>query len=448
MNEEQKPIYNAKELGAPKVIILGLQHLFAMFGATVLVPIITGLSVSTTLLFAGIATLFMHFVTGRKVPVFLGSSFAFLGGYAIVKEAAVAAGYSEQVGLVYACVGVACAGLLYLVLSFVCRAYGPRKVMRFFPPIVTGPIIMCVGLHLAPSAVDNCNANWGIAIIAIAVVIICNIWGKGMVKIIPILLGVVASYAVAAVTGNVDFSAVAEAPWFGLPVIGDRTVFSLFGGGVDGGLILTAILTIMPLAISTMMEHIGDINAIGGTVGKDFVKDPGLHRTLIGDGVGTTVAALFGAPANTTYGENTGVLALTRVFDPFVIELAAIFAAALSFCPKFAAIITSMPAATIGGVSIILYGMIAAIGVRNVVENKVDFQKTRNVIIAAMILCLTIGIEYSAAGRVSFHIGSVNISLSGLAIASIVGIVLNAILPGKDESFTDEPKDAASLGKY
>ena len=441
-------IYDARTLGTDKMLVLGFQHLFAMFGATVLVPIITGLSVSTTLLFAGIATLFMHFVTGRKVPVFLGSSFAFLGGYSVVKNAAVAAGYTEQQGLVYACVGVACAGLMYLVLSLVCKAWGSKNVMKYFPPIVTGPIIMCVGLHLAPSAIDNCNQNWGIALVAIAVVVICNVWGRGMVKIIPILLGVLASYAVAAATGNVDFSGVAAAPWFGLPVEGSRTVFSLFGGKADAGLILTAIISILPIALSTMMEHIGDINAIGGTIGRDLVEDPGLHRTLIGDGVGTTLAALFGAPANTTYGENTGVLALTKVYDPLVIEIAAVISIILSLCPKFAAIITSMPAATIGGVSIILYGMIAAIGVRNVVENKVDFQASRNVIIAALILCLTIGIEYSAAGAISFSVGSTNISLSGLAIASLVGIILNAVLPGKDESFADKPKDAATLGRY
>ncbi|MBQ9062338.1 MAG: uracil-xanthine permease [Eubacterium sp.] len=445
---EQKAIYDARSLGTPKMLILGLQHLFAMFGATVLVPIITGLSVSTTLLFAGIATLFMHFVTQRKVPVFLGSSFAFLGGYEIVKQAAVSSGYTAEQGLVYACLGVSCAGLLYLVLSFVCRAYGSKKVMRFFPPIVTGPIIMCVGLHLAPSAIDNCNQNWGIALVAIAVVIICNIWGRGMIKIIPILLGVFASYLVAAVTGNVDFTGVKEAAWFGLPIVADKTVFSLIGGQADGGLIITAIISILPIALTTMMEHIGDINAIGGTVGKDFVADPGLHRTLIGDGIGTAIASLFGAPANTTYGENTGVLALTKVFDPLVIELAAVYAILLSFCPKFAAIITSMPAATIGGVSIILYGMIAAIGVRNVVENQVNFQESRNVIIAALILCLTIGIEYSAAGAISFSVGSMNLSLSGLAIASIVGIVLNAILPGQDDRFADKPKDSATLGRY
>ena len=268
-----------------------------------------------------------------------------------------------------------------------------------------------------------------------------------MINIIPILLGVVVSYAVAALTGQVDFSGVAEAKWFALPIVGERTVFSLLGKA-DGGMVLTAVISILPIALATMMEHIGDINAIGGTVNRNFVEDPGLHRTLIGDGVGTAIAALFGAPANTTYGENTGVLALTRVYDPLVIELAAVYAIILSFCPKFAAIITAMPAGTIGGVSLILYGMIAAIGVRNVVENNVDFQETRNVIIAALILCLTIGIEYSAAGSIAFTAGSVTISLSGLAIASIVGIVLNALLPGKDTSFADRPKDAATLGRY
>ena len=451
MNKKEvgnEAIYDARVLGVGRMLVLGFQHLFAMFGATVLVPIITGLSVSATLLFAGIATLFMHFVTGRKVPVFLGSSFAFLGGYSVVKNAAVAAGYTEQQGLVYACVGVACAGLMYLILAFVCKVYGSKNVMKFFPPIVTGPIIMCVGLHLAPSAINNCNQNWGIALVAIVVVIACNIWGRGMVKIIPILLGVISSYLVAALTGNVDFSGVAAAPWVGLPVAGERTVFSLLGGKADGGLILTSIISILPIALSTMMEHIGDINAIGSTIGKDLVVDPGLHRTLIGDGVGTTLAALFGAPANTTYGENTGVLALTKVYDPLVIELAAIISIILSLCPKFAAVITSMPAATIGGVSIILYGMIAAIGVRNVVENHVDFQASRNVIIAALILCLTIGIEYSSAGAVTFTVGSLNISLSGLAIASLVGILLNAILPGKDVTFTVKPKDSATLGRY
>ena len=443
--EAQKEIYDAKELGVPKMLVLGLQHLFAMFGATVLVPIITGLSVSATLLFAGLATLFMHLVTGRKVPVFLGSSFAFLGGYAAVKEMAVKAGYTEAQGLVYACVGVACAGLLYLILALICKVFGSKRVMRFFPPIVTGPIIIAIGLNLAPSAINNCTTNWWIALVAIVVVIVCNIWGRGMIKIIPILLGVVASYLVAAITGNVDWSGVKDAAWLGVPFLMENTTFSLFGN-VNGSLLFSSIITIVPIAVATMMEHVGDISAIGGTVGKNFIEDPGLHRTLIGDGVGTTIAALFGAPANTTYGENTGVLALTKVYDPFVIRIAAFFAILLSFCPKFAALIAAMPSATIGGVSLILYGMISAIGVRNVVENHVNFQESRNVIIAALILCLAIGISYSKAGAIV--IGSV--SLSGLAVASIVGIVLNAILPGKDHSFIEKPNDklSGSLGKY
>lgn len=461
--KEKEGIYDARTLGTPKMLVLGLQHLFAMFGATVLVPIITGLSVSTTLLFAGLATLFMHVVTRGKVPVFLGSSFAFLGGYAAVKAAGAAMGYTDEVSLTYACVGVSCAGLVYLILALICKSVGSKKVMGFFPPVVTGPIIISIGLILAPSALNNCASNWLIALVAIVVVIVCNIWGKGMIKIVPILLGVVASYAVAAVTGNVDFTAVREAAWFGLPVSWNRMgLHALFGGETNVGLLVTSIVTIVPIAFATMMEHIGDISAIGGTVGKQFIEDPGLHRTLIGDGIGTAVASLFGAPANTTYGENTGVLALTKVYDPRVIRYAAIYAIILSFCPKFSGIIEAMPAATIGGVSIILYGMISAIGIRNMVENKTDFQKSRNVIIAALIIGLAIGINFSTAlgcvyegsttvaGGISFTIGSMDIKLSGLAVASIVGIILNAILPGRDKHFGEDPNEtlASSLGKY
>ena len=456
-------IIDARTLGTPKMLVLGLQHLFAMFGATVLVPIITGLSVSTTLLFAGICTLFMHLVTNGKVPVFLGSSFAFLGGYATVKAAGVALGYTEERSLAYACLGVACAGLVYLILAAICKAFGSKKVMGYFPPVVTGPIIISIGLILAPSALNNCATNWPIALIAIAVVIICNIWGKGMIKIVPILLGVVASYLVAAVTGNVDFTAIRDAAWIGLPVNWNNTGLSvLTGGELDAGLLITAIVTIVPISFATMMEHIGDISAIGGTVGKNFIEDPGLHRTLLGDGIGTAIASLFGAPANTTYGENTGVLALTKVYDPRVIRFAAIYAIILSFSPKFAGIIEAMPAATIGGVSIILYGMISAIGIRNMVENKTDFQLSRNVIIAALIIGLAIGINFSTAlgcvyegsttiaGGITFNLGSMDIKLSGLAVASIVGIVLNAILPGRDKSYADDINEnlASSLGKY
>ena len=447
-NEKDGAIYSVRELGTDKTLVRGLQHLFAMFGATVLVPIITGLSVSATLLFAGLATMFCHLVTGRKVPVFLGSSFAFLGGYAAVKASGVEAGLTESQALPYACIGVACAGLLYLVLALICKSVGSKRVMQFFPPVVTGPIIIAIGMNLAPSAINNCADNWWIALVAIAVVVVCNIWGKGMIKIIPILLGVVASYLVAAIFGKVDFSLVKDAAWIGLPFKMEDTVFGLFSGGVNGGLVLSAIITIVPIAVATMMEHVGDISAIGSTVGKNFIEDPGLHRTLIGDGIGTTIASLFGAPANTTYGENTGVLALTKVYDPLVIELAAVFAVVLSFCPKFAAIIRVMPTATIGGVSLILYGMISAIGIRNMVENHTDFQKSRNVIIAALIIGLAIGISYSAAGSISFAIGELKISLSGLAIASLVGIVLNAILPGRRTDLDHNDKLSGSLGKY
>ena len=449
MENRNGVIYNAKELGVGKTLVLGLQHMFAMFGATVLVPILTGLSVSATLLFAGIATLFMHLVTGRKVPVFLGSSFAFLGGYAAVKAAGSAIGMTDRVSMVYACVGVACAGLMYLILALVCKVWGSKNVMKFFPPVVTGPIIIAIGLNLAPSAINNCTTNWLVAIFAIAVVIVCNIWGKGMIKIIPILIGVISSYVLALIVDPAVRAGVVEkvagAAWFGLPFKGEDTVFGLlFSGNVNWQFLVSAVITIVPIAFATMMEHVGDISAIGGTVGRNFIEDPGLHRTLIGDGVGTAIASLFGAPANTTYGENTGVLALTKVYDPFVIRLAAIYAIVLSFCPKFAALIEAMPSATIGGVSLILYGMISAIGVRNVVENKTNFQESRNVIIAALILGLAIGISYSAAGAISFG----SISFSGLAVASIVGIVLNAVLPGRRKEYMPNEENSSSLGKY
>ena len=439
----EEGIYDARSLGAGRMVVLGLQHMFAMFGATVLVPVLTGLSVSTTLLFAGLGTLLFHLITKGKVPAFLGSSFAFLGGYAAIapKLADAAGNYTVPNAelLPYACFGVACAGLLYLVLALLFKIFGAKKVMRFFPPIVTGPIIIAIGLNLSQSAIANCSANWLVAVVAILVVIGFNIWGKGMLKIIPILLGVVASYVISmlvdAPTRQNLVATVSEAKWVGIPVVWSQTAFSIFGTSFNGGTLITSIITIMPIALATMVEHIGDVCAISSTVGKNYVADPGLHRTLTGDGLATALAALFGAPANTTYGENTGVLALSRVYDPRVIRLAAIFAAVLSFCPKFAAIISAMPAATIGGVSLVLYGMISAVGVRNVVENKVDFTKSRNVIIAALILVLAIGIKYNGSGAIDIPIGSITISLSGIAVAAIVGIVLNAVLPGNDYEF-------------
>lgn len=431
-------IRDAKALGTSKVLLLGLQHMFAMFGATVLVPALTGLSVSATLLFAGLGTLLFHFLTKRKVPAFLGSSFAFIGGYAAI------APNGERELLPYACLGVFFAALLYLVIAGLIKAFGVQKVMQFFPPIVTGPIIMAIGLNLSPSAINNCSANWFVAIVAIVVIVACNIWGKGMIKIIPIILGVVASYIVGVICGQVDFTAVKEAAWVGLPFAMQDTVFSIFSNP-DSSLMISAIIGIMPIAIATIVEHIGDMSAISSTVGENFIEDPGLHRTLLGDGLATMLASLFGAPANTTYGENTGVLNLTKVYDPMVIRLAAIFAIIFSFSPKFAALVSSMPAATVGGVSIVLYGMISAVGVRNVVENNVDFKNNRNVIIAALILVLSIGISYSSVGAISFTIGAINISLSGLAVGSLVGIILNAVLPGKDYSFDAKGEESANL---
>ena len=442
-------IYDARELGVPKMLVLGFQHMFAMFGATVLVPALTGLSVSATLLFAGLGTLLFHLLAKGKVPAFLGSSFAFIGGYAAVApmlpDAAGEATIPNLELLPYACFGVALAGLLYVVLSALFKVFGVKKVMRFFPPIVTGPVIICIGLTLSSSAIDNCQSNWWIALVAILVVVAANIFGKGMIKIIPILLGVVASYLVAAVSGNVDFTKVMAADWVGLPFQWSNTVFGLFARpDLDTSMLITAAITIMPLALATMVEHIGDMCAISSTCSRNYLADPGLHRTLLGDGLATSLASLFGAPANTTYGENTGVLALSKVYDPKVIRIAAVLAILFSFSPKFEALVAAMPAATIGGVSMILYGMISAVGVRNVVENKVDFTKSRNVLIAAIIMVLSIGITYSGAGAVVIPAGSVTIQLSGLAVGAIVGILLNAILPGKDYEFgTDLQGDTA-----
>lgn len=425
--DSKKALYDARVLGVPKTLLLGVQHMFAMFGATIMVPVLTGLPVSTTLLFAGLGTLLFHLITGGKVPAFLGSSFAFIAGYLAIAPA------GEADLLPYACLGVTFAGLLYPVLAALFAVFGTKRVMRFFPPVVTGPIVIAIGLTLSGSAIANCTTNWPIALVAIAAIIVTNVWGRGMLKIVPILMGVIVSYTVAALTNQVDFGPVADAAWIGMPVTWDSTVFSLFGADFNSGLAITSIVTIMPLALATMIEHIGDISAISSTTNRNFIAKPGLQRTLLGDGLATVMASLFGAPANTTYGENTGVLALTRVFDPLVVRLAAVFAVVFSFCPKVSALIECMPASVIGGVSVVLYGMISAIGIRNLVENHVDLTRTRNVLIVALVLVLSLGIAYSATGDVSFMVGGVNISLSGLAVGSLAGIVLNAVLPYRED---------------
>ena len=435
-------IYDAKALGWPRMLILGLQHMFAMFGATVLVPIIVSntyglpLSIQTTLFFAGIGTLIFHVCAKFKVPAFLGSSFAFLGGFQAVSELNFGkfADMSGAEKLPYAMGGIVVAGSLYILLALLFKAVGAKKVMRFFPPIVTGPMIILIGLNLAGTAVNNAQSCWPLALLAIAVIIVANIWGKGMIKIIPILLGVVIPYIVALVCGMVDLSGVGGESVVGLPA------FTLAKFDI------TAILAIAPVAVAAMMEHIGDISAISATCGKNYMEDPGLHRTLLGDGLATAVAGLFGGPANTTYGENTGVLALSRVYDPKVVRLAAVYAVILSFSPQFDALVNSIPSAIVGGVSFILYGMISAVGVRNVVENKVDLTKSRNLIIAAVIMVCGLGFS----NGITFQVGGAVIKLTALAIAAIAGVLLNAILPGNDYVFgTDAKGDgSANLGTY
>ena len=434
----QEAIYDARTLGVPRMLVLGLQHLCAMFGATVVVPIIVSgfglpMTVQTTLLMAGLGTLLFHVLTKFKVPAFLGSSFAYLGGFGAIATLPVYDGLDPELKLAYALGGVVVAGLLYLVLALMFKLVGAKKVIRWFPPIVTGPIIILVGLHLAGSAVDNAKQNWGLALVAILIVIVVNIWGKGMLKIIPILLGVVGACVVAAVTGNMEFSAVQAADLVGL----QKFTIAKFD--------LSAILVMAPLAIAAMMEHIGDISAISSTVGDNFIEDPGLHRTLMGDGLATALAGFFGGPPNTTYGENTGVLVLSKVYDPRVVRLAAYFAILLSFSPKFDALVTAVPAAVIGGISFILYGMIAAVGVRNVVENRVDLTKSRNLIIAAIIFVSGLGID-----AITFTVGGTDVALTGMAIAAIAGVVLNAILPGNDYQFgmTENSDNAGNLGNY
>ena len=453
---QQDAVYDARRLGVAKMGVLGVQHLFAMFGATILVSVLTGLSPSATLLFAGLGTLLFHFVTKRMVPAFLGSSFAYLAGYFALTGLCDLAGYetlSKATALRYACLGVAVSSLVYFGVALFVQSCGVKTVMRFFPPVVTGPIIICIGLVLSPVALNSCGECWPVAFVAIVTVVSFTVWGRGMFRIIPILMGVAFSYATAILLGfygtarPIDYSRVAEAAWVGLPFKWSDTVFSIFlkwGDSAipsveapDAGLAVNALAVIVPLAFATVMEHVGDISAISSTVGRDFFRSPGLHRTLLGDGLATLLASLFGAPANTTYGENTGVLSLSRVYDPRVIRIAACLAILLSFCPKFSAFVGTIPPATIGGVSFVLYGMISAVGVRNLVDNRVDLGKNRNMLIAAVILVLTLGISVSSAKAVHFSVGSVKFAISGLAAGALVGILANALLPGKDYRFSE-----------
>ena len=400
---DKEAIRDGDYINPVKKIILGLQHAFTMFGATVLVPIITGFNISVALFMAGCGTLLFYFITKRKVPAFLGSSFAFIAPVLVV---------TEKFGLPYACGGIVVAGLLYLLLSLLVSIYGVKKILSFFPPVVTGPVIIVIGLKLAPTAIDMAKGNWGLALVGFAVVTAVSIYAKGFFKVLPVLTGIFVGYLVAIFTGNVDFAPIAQAKWIGWP----EFIVAKFNW--------TAITIIAPVAIATMVEHIGDVLAIGATVEKNLVEDPGLNRTLIGDGLATSLSAMFGGPANTTYSENTGVLALTRVYHPVIMAIAAVFAILLGLVPKLGAVILTIPSSLIGGISIVLFGMIASIGIRTVVEHKVDFSQSRNLLISAVILVLGLG-----GAVLAIPLGTAKIEIAGMALGAIIGIILNKILP-------------------
>ena len=395
------------ELNTQRKVVLGVQHTIAMFGATVLVPLLTGLDASVALLAAGIGTLIFHVLTKLMVPVFLGSSFAFI-------PPIVAALNDEGFSMSATVGGIAAAGVVYAIVSVIVRFIGSDKIKRLVPPVVAGPVIIIIGITLAPVAVDMSNANWWLAILTLLVTVAAAIFMKGLWKMLPILSGAVIGYVVGAIAGEVDFDGIADADWFGLP---DFT-FATFEWG--------AIILIAPVAFVTMIEHVGDIITNGRVVGKDFFEEPGLDRTLMGDGAATFLAGLVGGPANTTYSENTGVLAVTKVYDPAVLRIGAIVAIILGIIPKVAAVLQSIPLSVLGGLSIVLFGMIAAVGLRTLVESQVEMHKSRNLIVVAVILVLGLG----TSGLENLQIGGV--AISGLALAAVVGVVLNLILPADD----------------
>ena len=412
-----------KELGTGKMLVLGLQHVFAMFGATVLVPLLTGLSVSVTLFCAGVGTILFYFLTKRKIPIFLGSSFAFLGAFAAVSG-------GDAAMLPYATGGVVAAGCVYVILALLFLAFGAKRVMKLFPPVVTGPIIILIGLILSPVAISSASANWILAVIAIAIIVVVNLFGKGLVKILPILIGIFGAYAVGVIISLLSGNALFGLPWVDFSSLQGAAIVSVppfFLPKFE----LSAIITFVVVALAAMIEHIGDISAIGATCGKNFIADPGLTRTLLGDGLATSLAGAIGGPANTTYSENTGVVALTKVYDPKVMLIAACMTIVLSFVSIFDAFINTIPWSIIGGVSIVLYGMISATGIRTIVENKVDFKKMRNVLVAALILVAGLGFA-----NTPLTIGP--LQFGGLAVAAVVGVVVNALLPGKDYEFKTE----------
>lgn len=408
-----------KSLSNGEKYILALQHVLAMFGATILVPMLTGLSPSLALLSAGIGTLLFHSVTKGVVPVFLGSSFAFIGAIALILE-------SEGVGAVKG--GVIIAGLIYVIMSYVIRIFGVDKVRSFFPPIITGPVIIVIGLRLSPTALSMAGysvneSGLGVfdlqsLIISSSVVItmvIVTIFAKGFFKLVPILISVIVGYTVAMLFGAVDFTPIANAPWLGFDSASMESFTTL------PTFTSSAISAIAPIALVVFIEHIGDITTNGSVVGKDFFKEPGIHRTMLGDGIATITAGLIGGPPNTTYSENTGVLAVTKVYDPAILRIAACFAIAISLLGKFSGFVQSIPSAVMGGVSIILFGMIASVGLRTLIDEQLDFSHSRNLLIAALVLVTGISID-------NVYIAG-TLSISGLAIAALIGVILNKLLP-------------------
>ncbi|WP_058485449.1 uracil-xanthine permease family protein [Defluviitalea phaphyphila] len=403
-------------------IILGVQHVLAMFGATVLVPSLTGLDPSIAILCAGLGTLIFHASTKGIVPVFLGSSFAFINAIKLVLE-------DNGIGAVKG--GIIAAGLVYVIMAGVIKLFGVEKVRSFFPPIVTGPIIMVIGLRLSPTAIHNSMYETIIvdgmeksvfnpmflmvSLIVVATMIIVSIFAKGFFKLVPILISVIVGYIVSIPLDLVEMEKIKNAAWIGFETDTLNQILTLPNFSLSG------ILAIAPIALVVFIEHIGDITTNGAVVGKDFFKNPGIHRTMLGDGLATMVAGLLGGPANTTYSENTGVLAVTKVYDPAILRIAAVFAIIISFVGKIGAIIRYIPSPVMGGISIILFGMIASVGVRILIESKLDFAHSRNLIISALILVCGIGIQEVPIYN--------NITISGLAIAALIGVILNKILP-------------------
>jgi len=393
------------DLSVGKKTVLGLQHMFTMFGATVLVPLITGLDVSVALFMSGVCTIMFHLITQGKIPIYLGSSFAFIPPILVV---------SKLYGMPYALGGVVVSGLVYLVFALLAGIFGPKRIMSFFPPVVCGPIVISIGLMLAPVAIHNASGNWFLAIVSVIIVAVITVFTKGFIKVLPVLMGLIGGYIVALITGNVDFSPIREAAWFGIP----KFTLAKFNAG--------AILFVAPVAIATVVEHLADIVVLTSTCNRDFFKAPGLHRTLLGDGLASCLSAMFGGPANTTYSENTGVLVLTRVFNPIVMRIAGCFAILIAIVPKFSAVISTIPVPVVGGISIVLFGMIAAVGVRTLVEHQVDFKNSRNLLIGAVVLVLALG-----GAEIPIPIEGEVMNVSALAVAAITGVILNKVLPEK-----------------